>query len=78
MWFIMFLVIMSELPDKFKCICFCVCCLIQGYSNTLDYYRHQHMDNIIEMSTKVHNEILTKLTKGSDNVYKEIDEETSR
>lgn len=63
MWFIMFLILISDLDDEIIFACFMCCCLAQAYINNLDHKRQSVLDAIIVRASETNDKLIQRLQK---------------
>lgn len=66
MWFIMFLILISNLNNKIIFACFVCCCLTQAYMNYLDYERQSVLDTIIVKASETNDKLIQQLRERID------------
>lgn len=66
MWFIMFLILISDLNDKIIFACFACCCLTQAYMSYLDYERQSVLDTIIVKASETNDKLIQQLRERID------------
>lgn len=66
MWFIMFLILISDLDDKIIFACFMCCCLTQAYINHLDHERQSVLDTIIVKASETNDKLIQQLQERID------------
>lgn len=67
MWFIMFLILISDLDKKIIFGCFVVCCLTEAFCHYLDYQKsNAYQEALVETST-TYNEILKQIVERNNN-----------
>lgn len=47
MWFVMFLVLMSNLKEKIIFGCFITCCLVQAFESYMDYKARKEQQEVL-------------------------------
>ena len=66
MWFIMFLILISDLDDRIILACFICCCLTQAYINHLDHKRQSVLDTVIVRASETNDKLIQHLEKRRD------------
>lgn len=66
MWFIMFLILISNLDNKIIFACFACCCLTQAYMSYLDYERQSVLDTIIVKASETNDKLIQQLRERID------------
>ena len=66
MWFIMFLILISDLDDKIIFACFMCCCLTQAYINYLDHERQSVLDTVIVKASETNDKLIKQLQERID------------
>ena len=66
MWFIMFLILISNLDNKIIFACFVCFCLTQAYMNYLDYERQSVLDTIIVKASETNDKLIQQLRERID------------
>lgn len=61
MWFIMFLILISDLDDRIIFACFMSCCLTQAYMNYLDHERQSVLDSIVVKASETNDKLIQHL-----------------
>ena len=61
MWFVMFLVLMSNLKEKIIFGCFITCCLVQAIESYMDYKARKEQQEVLSNIVVTNKDILQKL-----------------
>lgn len=67
MWFIMFLILISDLDDRIIFACFMGCCLTQAYMNYLDHERQSVLDSIVVKASETNDKLIQHLQERRNN-----------
>lgn len=61
MWFVMFLILISNLKEKIIFGCFTVCCLVQAFEAYMDYKAKKEWQEVLSNIVVTNKDILQKL-----------------